>query len=80
MRRITHHQLKNQCEIKIMAYGLSDKEIKDIVKLIRKMNQKRSHGKSPQLLYDMLFDELDNNLSQNPKHVRFRHNQFGNLA
>lgn len=60
MKRITHYKVKKQCAINIMAYGLSNDEIREIVELIKKMNQKRSHRKRPRLLYDMLFDCSDN--------------------
>ena len=57
MKRVVHCKVSKKTVINITASGLTRDEIGQIEKLIRSMARKRSHGKRPQLLYDLVFND-----------------------
>lgn len=57
MKRVVHYKTSKKTVINIMASGLTRDEIGQIEELIRSMARKRSHGKRPQLLYDLVFND-----------------------
>lgn len=57
VKRVVHHKIAKMATLHLMASGLSNDEIKDIEDLIRKMERKRSHENSSQLLYDLVFSD-----------------------
>lgn len=57
MKRVVHYKASKKAMINIMASGLTRDEIGQIEELIRSMARKRSHGKRPQLLYDLVFND-----------------------
>ena len=57
MKRIVDYKTSKKTTINIVASGLTRDEIGLIEELIRGMASKRSHGKRPQLLYDLVFND-----------------------